>query len=241
MPARRPPAIWPDELRQRTGVADTSLDALGNMLGRRGGVGDRLLTAGIAVRSPASHGTGRAHPSICLPHRALDQFQLTGRLVDPGEGIAQHHGVSSGGERLDDVTRCHDPTVGDDSHTMVSSRRCALVYGGELRHTGSRDDARGADRPSADANLHGVGTSIHQGLDAVAGHDVPADNADSGPFLLHIRHGVHNTPTVPMGGVYYEHVDPSFGQRLGPIHRVGHANGCTTRRRPSLSSVESGF
>ena len=42
-------------------------------------------------------------PRYVLPHRAVDQFELTRRLVDSGQQVAEHDGVGAGDERLHDV------------------------------------------------------------------------------------------------------------------------------------------
>ena len=59
----------------------------------------------------------------------------------------------------------------------VALRRLDRIHDrGELRHADAGDDARGADRARADADLDRVGAGIDQRLGALGGGDVAGDD-----------------------------------------------------------------
>ena len=60
-----------------------------------------------------------------------------------------------------------------------------LRDGGDLRHAGAGDHARGADGAGTDADLDGVGAGVDEGHGAVVGGDVAGDQIDVREALLH--------------------------------------------------------
>ncbi len=65
--------------------------------------------------------------------------------------------------------------------TGTSASRAASAasrIGGELRHADAGDDAGGADRARADADLDRIGAGVDQRLRALAGRDIAGDDRD---------------------------------------------------------------
>ena len=169
------------ELVQHVGdralVADLALDAFRHQLER---VLDVLLE--VAVGRAARHGADRAHAAIALVGAALIEEHLARRLVGAGEQRADHGAVGAGGERLGEIAGIFDAAVGDHRHVGFLRRLDRVHDGGELRHADAGDDARGADRARADADLDGVGAAIDQRLGAFGGGDI------AGHHLHRVRH-----------------------------------------------------
>src|SRR3546814_1930853 len=69
-----------------------------------------------------------------------------------------------------------DLSVGDNRHAELRRRLDAVEDRGELRHADARDDAGGADRARADANLDAVGARVDQRLGRVAGRDIAREH-----------------------------------------------------------------
>ena len=63
---------------------------------------------------------------------------------------------------------------------VLARRERRLVHRRHLRHADAGDDAGGADRARADADLDGVGARLDERLRAGAGRDVAADDVDRG-------------------------------------------------------------
>src|SRR3546814_5498899 len=62
-----------------------------------------------------------------------------------------------------------EAAVGDHRHAELRRRLDAVEDRGELRHADPRDDARGADRTRADADLDAIGARVDQRLGRVTG------------------------------------------------------------------------
>ena len=80
--------------------------------------------------------------------------------------------AGAGGERLGEVAGIFDAAVGDDRDARLLRRLDRRHDRRELRHADAGDDARGADRARADADLDRVGAGVDQRLRAVGGGDV---------------------------------------------------------------------
>src|SRR5438270_2694157 len=142
--------------RQRPLVGNAALDALRYELVD---VLDVALEVAVARRAARAHGPERAHPAVFLEAFALLQHDLAGALVGAGEQRARHHRVGAGGDCLGDVPGRRETTVGDERNARDAR---AVVDGGHLRNPDAGDDARGANRAAADADLHRVGARVDQ-------------------------------------------------------------------------------
>ena len=120
-----------------------------------------------------------------------------------------------------------------------------LVDGGDLRHADAGDDAGGADRARADADLDGVGAGVDERLRALAGRDVAADDVDVRERRVGLEPAddVEHARGVAVRGVDDEHVDAR--RRAGASARSQASPkkpiAAPTRRRPSSSLVAFGY
>ena len=90
----------------------------------------------------------------------------------------------------------------------------------ELRHADAGDDARGADRARADADLDRVRAGVDQRLRAVGGRDVAGHDAHRIGQLLGPRHRVEHALRMAVRGVDDEKVDAGVDQPLGALEAV---------------------
>ena len=116
----------------------------------------------------------RAHAAIALVGAALIEEHLAGAFLGAGEQRAHHGDIGAGGDRLGQIARIFDAAIGDHRHARLPRFRHRIHDRGELRHADARDDARGADRARADADLDGIGARIDQRLRASAVATLPA-------------------------------------------------------------------
>ena len=84
-----------------------------------------------------------------------------------------------GGDRLGEIAGEFDAAVGDHRHAALAARLDHVEDRGELRHADAGDDAGGADRAGADADLDRIGAGIDQRLGAVGGGDIAGDRSGS--------------------------------------------------------------
>ena len=69
-----------------------------------------------------------------------------------------------------------DAAVGNNRNAFFRGGLDAVLQGGELGHADTGDDAGGADRARADADLDTVGAGLDQSLGGLAGGDVAGDD-----------------------------------------------------------------
>src|SRR5690606_39556466 len=110
------------------------------------------------------------------------------------------------------------------------------------------DDARGADRPRADADLDAVSPGVDQRTRGIGSGDVAADHLDLREALLDPAHAVEHTLRMTVGGVDDDHVHPGFGQQLGTFlgagadaDRRGHAQADRKSTRLNSSHVKISY
>ncbi|EXI75355.1 MAG: hypothetical protein AW07_01256 [Candidatus Accumulibacter sp. SK-11] len=89
--------------------------------------------------------------------------------------------------------------------------------GGDLRHADAGDDARGADRPGADADLDAVCAVVEHGARGISGGDVAADHLDGGEVPLDPADTVEDALRMAVCGVDDEDVDACLGEQFGPF------------------------
>ena len=106
------------------------------------------------------------------------------RIISPGlssvpaNRLPIMHRAGADGDRLGDVARVADAAVGDDRHLVRRRGPRAVGNRGDHRHADAGDDARGADRAGADADLDRVDAEVDQRLGRFAGRDVAGDQVD---------------------------------------------------------------
>ena len=98
--------------------------------------------------------------------------------------------AGAGGDGLGDIAGVLDAAVGDDRNAAFAARAKGLGDGGDLRHAGAGDHARGADRAGPDADLDRVGAGVDQCHRALVGGNVAGEQVDFGELLLDLR-GLH--------------------------------------------------
>jgi len=206
-PAAQPADHLEEHVGHRALVGHAPLDALGDELLRA-----HLAVLEVAVGRAVLHGGERAHAADHLEAAPLHEDPLAGALLGAGEHRAHHHRLGAGGERLDDVARVLDAAVGDDRHVAGPLDR--VHHRGELRHAHAGDDARGADRAGAHADLDRVDAARDQGRRAVARGHVAGDELDVGEALAHRGGGVEHALRVAVRGVEHQHVDAGSHERL---------------------------
>ena len=123
--------------------------------------------------------------------------------------------VGAGGERLGEIAGIFDAAIGDHRRVGLLRRLDAVHDRGELRHADAGDDARGADRARADADLDGVGAGVDQRLGAFAVATLPATTCTLFDILLDAVDGVEHHLRMAVRGVDHDEIDAGVDQRLG--------------------------
>src|SRR6185437_12921901 len=106
------------------------------------------------------HRADRAHAAIALVRTPLVELDVAGRLLGAGEEAAEHHRGGAGGDRLRDVARVANATVGDHGNVVVRGAGQCVLDRRYLGYTDACDDARRADRTRADADLDAIGAVL---------------------------------------------------------------------------------
>ena len=106
----------------------------------------------------------------------------------------------------------------------------AVGDGRDHRDADAGDDARRADRPGADADLHRVDAAIDERARGLGRGDVAGDQIDVRMALAHLGDHVEDALRVAVRGVDDEHVDVGLHERgravqrvLADAHRRAHA------------------
>src|SRR5581483_7932288 len=162
------PDVLVEDASRRPLVGDAALDPLGNELLD---VLDVTLEVPVLREATGLHGAERAHAAVLLEALALDEDHVPRRLVRTGERRPEHDRVGPGGDRLGDVSRVANSTVGDQRHAGRRAGARTLVDGGDLGHTDAGDDPGSANRAGPHAHLDAVDSRIDQRLRRVAGRD----------------------------------------------------------------------
>ena len=168
----------------------------------------------IAVGRAARHRPDRAHAAIGFVGAALVEEGLARRLLGAGEQRADHHRRGAGGERLGDVAAGPEAAVGDHRRAGRRRRLGGVHDRGQLRHADAGDDAGGADRARADADLHRVRAGADQRLGRLGGGDVAGDDLDRVGGLADPLDRGGDLAVVAVGGVDDDQVAFGVDQRL---------------------------
>src|SRR5690606_29825350 len=159
-------------------VCDAPLDPFRHDLVVVHDVGLEVAVLGVGLLPPGGHRAERAHAAVGLELLAVDEDEVAWALLTPGEERTDHHGVSAGDERLGDVTRVLQATVADERHPRRSAGPRGVEDRRHLGHPDAGHDAGRADRARAHADLDRVHAGIDEGLGALPGGDVAADDLD---------------------------------------------------------------
>ena len=105
---------------------------------------------------------------------------------------------------------------------------------GELRHADAGDDARGADRARADADLDRVGAGIDQRLRALLRGDVAGDDLHGVGEPLDAVDRVQHARGMAVRGVDHDEIDAGVDQPLGALEAVLADGGRGGDAQPAL-------
>ena len=164
-----------DHRRGAALVGDASFDAFGHQLVRRPATLEIELVLEVAVAAAFPHGTDRSHAAVFLVGPSLKQDQLARALVSAGEQVADHRAARPDGQRLDDVARVADATVGDDRNVAGGGGAGAVHDRADHRHADAGDHAGRADRAGTDADLDGVHAGVDESERRFGGGNVAGD------------------------------------------------------------------
>ena len=190
MPGAQPADELVDRRRERAAVRDAPFDAFGDELL----VGCAALP--VAIFRAVLHRAERAHAAIDLVTAALVEHEIAGGFVGAGEERADHDARGARRDRLGDVARVLDATVGDDRDAVAIGGARAVGDGGDLRHADARYDARRADAARARCPTFTASTPASMSASAAsAGRDVAGDDLDVRELALGGAHRVDDAAT----------------------------------------------
>src|SRR5471032_1232089 len=177
---------------QRTLVRHASFDAFRHEL--------QIFRVGleVAVLRTLLHGADGAHSAVRLVRAYLEENDVARGFLGAGEERADHHRVRAGRERLDDVSRVLDATVGDAGDAELHGRLHAAVDCADLRNTHAGHNPSGADGAGTYADLDGVGAGFAKSLRGIASGDVAGDELDVAELLLQLANRFDDRPRMPV-------------------------------------------
>ena len=121
------------------------------------------------------HRRETAHAAILFVNLAADLEQFAGRFGATRQHAAANHRVRQG-QRLHDVAGLRDAAIGQNRNARLRRRLGCDVERGQLRNAHARDNARGANRSRALADLDRVRAAIGQELNPGRRGDVAGDD-----------------------------------------------------------------
>mmetsp|Transcript_40023 Transcript_40023/g.66889 ORF Transcript_40023/g.66889 Transcript_40023/m.66889 type:complete len:497 (+) Transcript_40023:100-1590(+) len=198
-----------DDADEGTAVRDNGLDTL------RHEIKDVVLSGGALVL--ADVGTVSGHSAHDLALLSVLDEGLSWGLIGSGQEAAEHHGRSSSGNGLDNVSTRPDPSISNDWDVVLDGLRVAVEDGSQLGDSASRDDTGDANGARSDSDLDGIGTSVNQVASSLSRANVSGNDFDVGHSLLHLTKGVDGKIAVTMGNVEDDHVASSGNELLGPV------------------------
>ncbi len=134
-------------------VRDAAFDAFRHELFRTVSAFEIEFVLEVPIAAAAAHGAERSHAAVFLEAAALEQDHLARALVRAGKQAADHRRAGADGQGFGDVAGVADAAVGDDRNITLCRGLCAGRDRRDHRHADAGHDARGADRPGADARL----------------------------------------------------------------------------------------
>src|SRR5450759_1432188 len=129
--------------------------------------------------------------------------------------------------RFRNVAGVANAAVGDQRHTGSLQRFGHTLDRGDLRHTDTRDDTRGANRTGTDADFHTVSAVIQQSQCRATGGDVAADHLDVRKISLDPLDAIQHTLRMTVRRIHHDHVHACLGQQRDTLIRAhAHAYRC---------------
>jgi hypothetical protein len=173
-------------------------------------------------------------PRYTLYAAALVEHELARGLVGAREERADHHASAPAAMAL-----ATSPEYLIPPSAMIGTprfgRRGAVGDRRDLRDADARDDARGADRARADADLDRVGAGVDERLGGLGRGDVAGDQLHVG-YALQRRARRRSRPSSGRAPCRHDDVDAALDERLERSSRSGPGPiAAPTRRRPCSS------
>src|SRR5262249_11695664 len=123
--------------------------------------------------------------------------------------------------RLHHVARLLDAAVGDDGDVVLLRGAGAVGDRGHLRHADAGDDARGADRAGADADLDRVDAGLDEGGRRLRRRHVAGDELRARERAPRRRHRIEDALRVAVRGVDDDDVAAGGEERLDARLAIG--------------------
>ena len=176
-------------------------------------VGIRFGFLEIAVFRAFLHGAQRTHATVGFVGAPLEQLDLAWSFLGAREQAAQHHAIRTGSDRFGDVAGVTDAAIGDYRHAAAFQRLYHIGDGRNLWHTDAGDNAGGANRARADADLDRVGAVVNQRQSRRCGGDIAADHLHLREVVLDPLHPAQHTLGMAVRGIHHNHVHTRFSQQ----------------------------
>ena len=171
----------------------------------------------IAVGAPPRHGTDAAHAAIALIGPPLIEEGFARCLGGACQQRSDHDATGASRQRLGHVAARAQPAIGDHRHAQLGGGFGRIHDRGQLRHAHARDNARGADRPRPDANLHAIRARADQRARCLGSGDIARDHLDMVGQALDRFYRSRNLLAVAMGGIDDDQVAFRVDQRLAAL------------------------
>ncbi len=171
----------------------------------------------VAVGRTVGHRAQAAHAAVRFVAAALVQDDFARCFFGTGEHAAHHDGVRACRQCFRDVAREADAAVGDARHARAFECFGDIGDRGDLRHAHAGDDAGGADRARADADLDRIRARFDQRQRGRCGGDIAADDVHVRVTVLDPAHAVEDALRVTVGGVDHQHVHAGRDQQFDAL------------------------
>mmetsp|Transcript_5782 Transcript_5782/g.23895 ORF Transcript_5782/g.23895 Transcript_5782/m.23895 type:complete len:547 (-) Transcript_5782:55-1695(-) len=173
--------------------------------------------AEVASVGALRHGVEGTHATVLLHAHTVVVEIFPGSLGGTGEhGAAHRHGRSQG-ERLGDVARVLDASVGDDGNAKLCREVGTLVDRGRLAAAHRAHLLRGADGAGTHADAETIGSGLEEPLRLDLGHDVAANDVELGEVVLEPLDHLNLVDGVTLGGVENDHIQSLCDESLGAV------------------------
>src|SRR5262249_52243257 len=129
------------------------------------------------------------------------------------EERAEHDGMRACRQRLGNIARVAHTAVGNEGDAGARERFGYVLDRGDLRHADAGDDARGADRARADADLHAVCAVIDERLGPPAGAAVAPPDPPLRIARLDPLDAVEHALRMAVCGVDHQYIGARLHER----------------------------
>ena len=189
----------------------------------------------ITVCAALLHGTYAAHAAIAFVAAALVQNNFARRFFGARKHTAHHDAGCTRCDGLGNIAAVTNSPIGNQGNAAALKCGSDIVDGGDLRHTDTGDDARGANRAWPDAYLDRIRTGFCQSQRRRTGGDVATDHINVGIVLLDPANPFDHAVAVTMcrihdDGVYtgaYQSFHALFGARADAYRSPDTQSPCT--------------